>query len=365
MKICIITLNNTQKDDRVYYKLGRSLAKIADILILNPTFITSQGNPRHMGISNQNTTKYEKYLWFLETLKTERPDIIHVTHPWLLTIAGKIKQLIGTIIVYDPAEDWKAMVRELSRSPWIKKQVIAYSIQVIELLYSKQIDLIIVSDNWLYENYKKRGKTLLLYNYPNLDLFSSFKSNRSSNTIVYHGQMIRERGIFDLINAVSIIIETHPNISLELIGRFTNKIENINARKLVEKKNINHYVHFRESVDHAHIPAMLAKANIGVSPLHRIIKFQRNIPTKVFEYMACGLSVIASDLAPTRELKYSEKWCTFYKAGDVNGLVEAIKYILDNKYKKNRVARRLFKEEFNWESQEEKLLLQYKALLKS
>ena len=362
MKICIITFNKIQKDDRLYYKLGRSLAKIADILILSPTFATYPGNPQLIGMSNHNTTKYEKYLWFIETLKIEQPDIIHVTHPWLLMIAGKIKQFFGTKIVYDPAEDWQGMVRELSHSSWIIKQLIAYSMQGIEVLYRREIDLIIASDKWLYSNYKNKGKTLLLYNYPNLNLFSNNKSNRDSKIIVYHGQMIRERGIFDLINAVSILIKTHSNISLELIGHFPNDLERIEAHELIDKKMLNKHVHFHELVDHSQIPSMLANAIIGVSPLHPIKKFQRNIPTKVFEYMASGLSIIASDLSPIRGLKYSNEWCTFYKAGDVNGLAEAMIHIL-NSNNNNPIAHRLFKEEFNWEAQEAELLLQYRSLL--
>ena len=155
MKICIITLNDTQRDDRLYYKIGRSLAKIAEILILNPTFITSAGNPQLLGISNQKKSKYDKFSWFIKTLTTEQPDIIHVTHPALLIIAGKIKQKFGAKIVYDPAEDWKEMVRELSRSPWLKKQLMAYSIQGIELLYRRKIDLILASDNWFSPPSKK------------------------------------------------------------------------------------------------------------------------------------------------------------------------------------------------------------------
>ena len=81
--------------------------------------------------------------------------------------------------------------------------------------------------------------------------------------------------------------------------------------------------------------------------------------------MACGLSVIASDLVPTKKLKYSEEWCTFYKAGNINDLVKVLTNLLDNKYKINPVARQLFEEEFNWESQENKLLLQYKNLFNS
>ena len=44
----------------------------------------------------------------------------------------------------------------------------------------------------------------------------------------------------------------------------------------------------------------LSQARIGVCPLTDIPKFQRNIPVKIFEYWACGLPVVASDLPPIR-----------------------------------------------------------------
>jgi glycosyltransferase involved in cell wall biosynthesis len=49
---------------------------------------------------------------------------------------------------------------------------------------------------------------------------------------------------------------------------------------------------------HAQVPAYLRSGRIGVVPLQPIAKFLSNIPTKLFEYWACGLPVVVGTLPP-------------------------------------------------------------------
>ena len=46
--------------------------------------------------------------------------------------------------------------------------------------------------------------------------------------------------------------------------------------------------------------AWICSGRIGLVMLQPIAKFLKNIPTKLFEYWACGLPVIVSDLPPIR-----------------------------------------------------------------
>ena len=66
MKICILTYNKTPNDDRLYYKLGRSLAKIGEIYILNPALVNIDGNPKHYGAQKSINNRKEKNKWYVK-----------------------------------------------------------------------------------------------------------------------------------------------------------------------------------------------------------------------------------------------------------------------------------------------------------
>jgi len=363
MRICILTHNNTLNDDRLYYKLGRSLAKIGEIYILNPTLVNEEGNPKHVAAQKSIKKRKEKVKWFVQKLNNLKPKIIIVNHPFFLPIASSYKKYNEVKIVYDPAEDWGNMIKELSSFFWLKNWIILLCVKWIECIHSKNIDLVITTDNWLESFYSKKFKTLQLFNYPNYSMFNNYISKCNNHSLVYHGQLIKERGIFDLIHATYLLKNKFSDITLNLIGWFTKYDEEVEAKRLVNTLDISQHVNFINPVDHTQIPKLISRNSIGVVPLHNIRKFQHNIPTKVFEYAACGLQIMSSNLAPTKQLKNSDKWCTFYEAGNIDSLVESISNILEANNTFNSEGRDLFEKEFNWETQEESLLEMVKGLV--
>ena len=72
---------------------------------------------------------------------------------------------------------------------------------------------------------------------------------------------------------------------------------------------------------------------------------------------------MSSDLAPTKQLKNSDKWCVFYEAGNVNSLVELVSNILEATVVFNSKGHDLFEKEFNWEAHEYSFLEKVKGLV--
>ena len=358
MKICILTLNTTFKDDRLFYKLGKSLSKIADISIINPSFQNEGSNPKHIGIQKSIINRKKRSEWYIQQLTILEPDIIIINHPFLIPLASIFKKQAKTKIIYDPAEDWGNMVKELSSFHWLKNWGTLFYIKWIESIYAKSIDLVITTDNWLETFYSKKFKTVQLFNYPNYSLFNEHLSKCNNYSLVYHGQLIKERGVFDLIHATHILVNQFPKIELNLIGWFTKNKEEIEAKQLVKSLNISKHVNFINLVEHTKIPKLLSQNTIGVVPLQNIKKFQHNMPTKVFEYIACGLHVVSSNLKPTMELKNSKKWASFYDADNVKSLTKSISGVLNNESTLNII----FEKEFHWEAQEHSLLQTVKRL---
>jgi len=76
------------------------------------------------------------------------------------------------------------------------------------------------------------------------------------------------------------------------------------------------------------VPTWIRSGRIGLVLLQSIPKFQKNIPSKMFEYWACGLPVIASDLPAIRQFLSPGQNGLLVTPGDSEGVARVIKQLL-------------------------------------
>ena len=98
---------------------------------------------------------------------------------------------------------------------------------------------------------------------------------------------------------------------------------------------------------------VLVLPNSGKEKISRIY----TSPLKMFEYMAAGVPIVASDLPSIREV-LSEKTAFLFEADDARDLAEKIEMVLENKEGAGERARKALKEvkKYNWEERAGKIL---------
>jgi glycosyltransferase involved in cell wall biosynthesis len=114
------------------------------------------------------------------------------------------------------------------------------------------------------------------------------------------------------------------------------------------------------------VPEVLAKVKVGVIPLQPIPNYREAYPVKLFEYMAAGLPVIATDVPRWRELLEAHDCGLCFPAGSPRGLGEAIAAVLADDERARGMserARRAAEQHYSWESQATALLDLYADLL--
>jgi glycosyltransferase involved in cell wall biosynthesis len=101
--------------------------------------------------------------------------------------------------------------------------------------------------------------------------------------------------------------------------------------------------------------------------LHAEQNFIVSQPTKLYEYMAASIPVIASDFPLWRSIVAGSRCGMLVDPMDARQIAEAIEYVFDHPGQGRDMGERgrsVVERDFNWENEQQKLLDFYTALLK-
>ena len=118
-------------------------------------------------------------------------------------------------------------------------------------------------------------------------------------------------------------------------------------------------------LDRETVKKTLMKSIAGLVVLEPTRSYLDSIPVKMFEYMAAGIPVIASDFEYWKELIIKEDCALFVDPLDSEQIAMAIKRLCGNRILASQMGERGRKavlEKFNWNKEEEKLLKFYQEL---
>ena len=167
-------------------------------------------------------------------------------------------------------------------------------------------------------------KIILLPNGVDTKLFkpTTVKKNR----IMYAGNIGYAQDLEKVILAVKKVNENFP-LEFYLVG--DGDIKN-DLMELVKKEGLENIIIFTGPLEREKIPAVIAGSLIGVAPLKDLVSLRYAIPTKVYEYMSCGIPFLATGKGEI------ENFARISKAGviaknDIQSIYENIIYLLEKK----------------------------------
>jgi glycosyltransferase involved in cell wall biosynthesis len=169
------------------------------------------------------------------------------------------------------------------------------------------------------------------YNFPTLSLFKQNQEELSGPTadLVYIGGMSTRSGIFVLLDALAWLAKRQCRPVVKLAG-YTDGAEGLTSiQEAIRLKNLETQVELCGRIPHSEVPSWLRSGRIGLVMLQPIDKFLKNIPSKMFEYWACGLPVVASDLPPIRQFLSPEKNGLLFDPSSAQDLAQTIRSLLD------------------------------------
>lgn len=292
----------------------------------------------------------------------EQAQIYHFHDPDLIPL-GLILKLLGKKVIYDVHEDYYIQIRAKA---WINpalRSIIAGFVRSMEFHSERFFDGIVAATPHIASRFKS-APTATVPNFPilsELTLDSPTPYLARSAKILYSGQITEHRGILQMIQAIEIANQTNQ-VNLSLVGTFKGhpQLEST-ARNLKGWK----FVDFHGWVNRNEIGGLVDQCRIGLVVLHPIENYLDSYPAKLFEYMAAGIPVIASNFPLWRQIVDQADCGLLVDPLDVNQIAAAICQLLNNPEKAEKLGqngRRAAYQNYNWGNSEKNLLEFYEKI---
>jgi glycosyltransferase involved in cell wall biosynthesis len=276
----------------------------------------------------------------LRILLRLRADLYHLQDPELLPLAFVMKFVFRKRIVFDCYEDFASMAYTMRGLPRIARPIVAKLTRAIQKLAAICFDGVMTADPLTLRRVSRWGQSakLTFYNFPNPDFFPTPQSCAKDFDLVYRGGLSDRAGTWLLLDAMRLLAVRGKPIRLLLIGYCDDSKVEGDLRNRIQNLGLCDRVELLGRLRHEEMAKALSRARIGISPLQDIPKFRVNIPVKVFEYWACGLPVIASDLPPIRPFFKNVNGGLLFPPDDVKALADSIAWLLDHSQSARRMG---------------------------
>lgn len=368
MRILHIGYNHRYNDIRIFQKECCSLTKIVNYEV---TYLTSNKNCAEVykgkekdvniivlevddGRREQRLVNYlKKVKGIIDELK---PDIIHIHEFQLLPLMSYLKK--EARVIYDSHEDIPRQLFGDTRNS-IKGKILEFFVEKYENYQVKKADFVITATPHIEERFNRIVKNVLtVANYPIMESWNTVNSKKNEKIICYAGGISEQNGIKNVVDAIEKVDGT-----LMLAGNVpaTLKSDLLEREGWKKVKELG-YITSQE------VKELYKKSSCGMVTYLPVPNSIEALPNKLFEYMAAGVPVIASDFPLWKEIVEGAQCGICVNPESVEEITEAINFILNNSNEMLQMAengKKAVREIYNWESQEIKLYEVYKCLIEN
>lgn len=186
------------------------------------------------------------------------------------------------------------------------------------------------------------------------DILKKYGLTRKQKIVIYAGSFLWWKGVDDLIYAMKYVKD--KDARLLLIGGYGEDFQKM--KQIVKEEKLADHVVFTGYLLHYEMIDLLHCAQVAILPNNRSIEGENyTSPVKLFEYLACGLPIIASELDSIKEILREPDHCLFFEPEDQQGLAARIDQLLaDRKLRRTMTMNNLeYVKQFTWEKKAEKI----------
>ena len=287
-----------------------------------------------------------------------RASVYHFHDPELLTVALGFKKY-GARVVYDSHEDTPRSVLSRGWIPFAVRRFISVVLELFENFVARRMDCVVGATPFIAERFENAGcRALAINNFP---LSAEIRVEESTQpqlpVVCFLGGISHVRGLKEIITALE-PLETR----LLLAGPLDRSSTLQDLKELVGWRNVD----YKGNLDRRVAVSTMMSASVGMICYLPEPNHVNAYPNKLFEYMAAGLPVIASDFPLWRSIIDGADCGICVDPTDPVDIRRAIVILMDDPDERQRLGangRKAVQEKYAWVSEEKKLLQLYHQLL--
>lgn len=286
-------------------------------------------------------------------------SVYHFHDPELIPAGLQLRRMRKRVI-FDSHED---VPKQLLGKPYLGplgRMVLPRAASVVEQYACKRFNGIVAATPFIRDKFLALNEhTVDINNFPlvgELDQDIAWEDKRAE--VCYVGAISAIRGIREIVRACEFL---QSGARLTLAGRFDD------ARVANEVKGYPGWQHVNDVgyQDRTGVRRILGHALAGIVTLHPTINYVDALPVKMFEYMAAGIPVIASDIPLWQDIVEKSGCGLCVNPMDPQAIADAVDYLVTHP----KIARSMGENgrkavlaTYNWKNEEQKLLRLYASL---
>ncbi|OPZ72202.1 MAG: Serine acetyltransferase [Firmicutes bacterium ADurb.Bin456] len=302
-----------------------------------------------------------------------KAKVYHFHDPELIPLGVLLKLLKRRKVVYDVHEHNYMTIRTRE---WIPKPLRGLAAGLVERLEQACAGIfsgVITADGELAKKFSGARLVTVVRNFPlisfgqdYLDAGSCDGRSGKEPLVIYVGVMGKERGLETVLETMPLVREKIPGASCLLVGRVSPKGLSQEHRRKLKEFQEKGLIRIAGQVGYGDVMGFLARCRVGWTPFPPIPKHLYGIGTKLTEYMALALPVVASDYGEGAAVVRTENCGILVSPLDPGDHARAVVELLTRRDLAGELGnngRQAFLARYNWESQAAGLLVFYRKLL--
>jgi len=292
----------------------------------------------------------------------ENGRVYHFHDPELIP-AALVMKLAGKRVIYDAHEDTPRSIYNKTYIPKPIRFAAAWICEFWEVLGMWAFDCLIAATPAIARRFPKR-KAVVVQNFPIMEEVvhehRTPVSQRPPN-VIYVGAISRHRGIREMIDAMA-MLPSELNARLILAGNFVPASLEQEVRAMPGWRCVD-FLGWRPRGE---ILEKLGESRAGLVLFHPVPNHTEAQPAKLFEYMAAGLPLVASDFDHWRTLVHDERCGLHANSQDAGSVASAIEKMLRDPFEAEAMGRRgqmAVRERYNWSVEAAAMLRAYERLM--
>lgn len=287
-----------------------------------------------------------------------RPSVVHLHDPELIPSVALFR-LFGIKVVFDSHEHIAASMTNKQYLPRAVRGVVRRMTGLLVSFVDRAASGIVTATPAIADDFHNPRRAVI-QNSPILDQWTEVADEvRPPGHLVFIGCLSEVRGAFQMLDAIERLGATH-GAHLTIAGDIS---DDLLAR--LQAHAGWRYTDYVGMLDRSELAELLARSTVGVVLFLPEPNHIYSQPTKMFEYMAAGVPVLASDYPLWRELVVTSGVGVVTNPLDVDSIVSAAASLLDSPVESAKMGRRgreLVETTRNWAVEAEHLIAFYDDL---